>query len=40
VGNITKLVWFKELGIILTGSKDKSIKFWELPEYWRDKKLE
>ena len=25
---------------MISSGKDKSIKFFELPEYWRDKKLE
>jgi len=33
-------VYFENLGIIVSSGKDKSIKFYELPEYWRDKKLE
>jgi len=28
------------MNIVLSASKDKSIKFWELPDFWRDKKLE
>ena len=39
-GGITKMAWFEELGVILSAGKDKSIKFWEVPEYWRDKKIE
>lgn len=39
-GNVTKLEYFENLGIIVSSGKDKSIKFYELPEYWRDKKIE
>jgi len=39
-GNVTKVQWFEEMGLIVSSGKDKSIKFYELPEFWRDKKLE
>jgi len=26
--------------MIASSGKDKSIKFWQLPEYWRDQKIE
>jgi WD40 repeat protein len=36
---ITKMQWFDANSILMTGSKDKSIKAWKFPGSWRDKKL-
>jgi len=38
--DITKLQWVEKDNILLTSSKEKSIKFWSLPKEWRDKKIE
>ena len=31
---ITQMVWDSKLKVMITGSKDKSIRFWKLPEKW------
>lgn len=33
---ITQLKWNEETQQLITCSKDKSIKFWQLPKVWRD----
>lgn len=38
--DITKLQYFEDKKLLLTSSKEKVIKFWQLPKEWRDKRLE
>jgi len=37
---ITKLQWFEGKSLLLTGGKDKKIRFYQLPPEWKDKRLE
>jgi WD40 repeat protein len=39
-GAVTKLQWHESKSLLLTGGKDKKIKFYQLPAEWRDKRLE
>ncbi|CAD8083004.1 unnamed protein product [Paramecium sonneborni] len=37
--DITKLQWLNAENTLLTASKDKKIKAWQLPQFWRDPKV-
>jgi len=37
---VTKIVWDEKDKILFSGSKDKSIKLYKLPERWKSKELE
>ncbi|CAD8170894.1 unnamed protein product [Paramecium octaurelia] len=37
--DITKLHWLEEEKKLVTASKDKRIKVWQLPQFWRDPKV-
>jgi len=37
--DITQLFWIDKAQILVTSSKDKKVKFWKLPEEWRDKNV-
>jgi len=36
---ITQMMWLDKTQVLMTASKDKKIKFWKLPEEWRDKSV-
>lgn len=36
---IRKLFWIEQEECLVSGSKDKCIKKWQIPKVWRDKKL-
>jgi WD40 repeat protein len=38
--HVTKLQWFESKSLLVTGGKDKKIKFFQLPSEWKDKRLE
>ncbi|CAD8199045.1 unnamed protein product [Paramecium pentaurelia] len=38
--DITKLQWYEDKHMLVTSGKEKSLKFWQLPKEWRDKKIE
>jgi len=38
--HVTKLQWFETKSLLVTGGKDKRIQFNQLPEEWKDKRLE
>ncbi len=35
--DITKMIWLEKENLLMTSSKDKTIKVWKFPEQWRDK---
>jgi WD40 repeat protein len=37
---ITKMQWYESKGMLVTGGKDKRIRFYQLPSEWKDKRLE
>ncbi|KAM3143094.1 hypothetical protein pb186bvf_004680 [Paramecium bursaria] len=37
--DITKLEWFEDKQMLVTSAKEKSLKFWQLPKEWRDKRI-
>ena len=38
--DITKMIWLEKENILMTASKDKSIKVWKFPEFWRNRDTE
>jgi WD40 repeat protein len=37
---ITQIYFIEEIRLLVTGAKDKSVKYWRLPERWLPKEIE